>query len=547
MPQAITRFTVLMSSPSDTESECKAAESEIQAINRTHGGSTGIEFFPIDWRRDSRADSGDEPQALLNRQLVDGADIVLAILKERMGTPTKSYLSGTEEEIMLALDAGKKVLIYFWEPPADFRPKDGAQFDALRALKGRVERRTMYATFTDVTSLCDKVRHDFTKLLFELEESGSFAKPGLSLTSITAEGSIDVSEALAIPRIGSSRLNPEALDGLVSRCYGEAVRCQLKPMGSEASVVAAGVSGPTIPASPSSLKLSKSVFGPALDSIPVASIFPQALEPVEIPECDRAIVEKTLLSLDIAPHEDLFCLDHLKRSTLQDYMPYRSGEDNLVGSDESKEKYKLLNRLIRFCKCRHDYQTFLSSLDVFTGVHFALTNEGGGPAHHVLVELSIPLGVLVCPDGFPIPSPYFVANGLVTYEGVDAFVEHLYKLGESSSYRLYSDSRVLSESGIDAGPLRIPLTSSPYGKDAVNESDYRNTVEHLFDDYTFIVDNANKAIVVRLSFDVAQHCASYAFPTYLFVEDTEDVVVHYRITADEISKPVEGDLKISIE
>lgn len=41
-----------------------------------------------------------------------------------MGTPMKNRGSDVEEEIMFVLDAAKKVLIYFWDLPTDFKPSD---------------------------------------------------------------------------------------------------------------------------------------------------------------------------------------------------------------------------------------------------------------------------------------------------------------------------------------------------------------------------------------------------------------------------------------
>lgn len=134
MPKTLTRYTVLLSAPGDAAHECEIADEELQKITRTHSGETGIEFYPTDWRRDSRADSGDEPQKLLNKQIVEDADIILAIFKERFGTPTSQYGSGTEEEIMLGLEMGKTVLVYFWEPENGFVPRDSAQFAKIAEL-----------------------------------------------------------------------------------------------------------------------------------------------------------------------------------------------------------------------------------------------------------------------------------------------------------------------------------------------------------------------------------------------------------------------------
>lgn len=113
MPIALQSYAVLLSRPSDADQDAEMAAAAIEAVNRLHSRSTGIIFQLLDWKRDSYTDSGGEPQQLLNRQIVDDADIVLAIFREHMGTPTQRFDSGTEEEIMLALDAGKTVQVYF--------------------------------------------------------------------------------------------------------------------------------------------------------------------------------------------------------------------------------------------------------------------------------------------------------------------------------------------------------------------------------------------------------------------------------------------------
>lgn len=92
MPVSITRYKVLLSAPGDAKRFCDAADEEIVQVNRSLSETSGVELYPMDWRRDSRADSGDEPQALLNKQIVDNADIVLSIFYERFGTPRRLWV-----------------------------------------------------------------------------------------------------------------------------------------------------------------------------------------------------------------------------------------------------------------------------------------------------------------------------------------------------------------------------------------------------------------------------------------------------------------------
>lgn len=207
MPKALTRYTVLLSAPGDAARECDIADEELQKINRTHSGETGIEFYPTDWKRDSRADSGDEPQKLLNKQIVEDADIILAIFKERFGTPTSQYSSGTEEEIMLGFEMGKRVLVYFWEPGDGFTPSDVDQFAKIVELKQRLQNKTVYKTFGDDVKLGSSIRHDFTKMLFELEGGAISAKPQLTLAGIADDKEIAQGSAPLVYPIVLNRLN----------------------------------------------------------------------------------------------------------------------------------------------------------------------------------------------------------------------------------------------------------------------------------------------------------------------------------------------------
>lgn len=56
---------------------------------------------------------GGHPQDIINQQLVDQADIVIALFGSRLGQATHTALSGTAEEMTRANDAGKPVHVYF--------------------------------------------------------------------------------------------------------------------------------------------------------------------------------------------------------------------------------------------------------------------------------------------------------------------------------------------------------------------------------------------------------------------------------------------------
>ena len=65
---------------------------------------------------------GGDPQSIINRQLVDEADIVIELFHCRLGRPTSPSASGTVEEIDRSVERGAKVHVFFSEMPIPAMP-----------------------------------------------------------------------------------------------------------------------------------------------------------------------------------------------------------------------------------------------------------------------------------------------------------------------------------------------------------------------------------------------------------------------------------------
>lgn len=540
MPKALTRYTVLLSAPGDAAHECGVADNELQKINRTHSGETGIEFYPTDWRRDSRADSGDEPQKLLNRQIVEDADIILAIFRERFGTPTSQYGSGTEEEIMLGLEMGKTVLVYFWEPGIGFVPKDAAQFSKISDLKKRLQDKTVYKSFVDDTKLRSLIRHDFTKLLFELEGRTISPKPKLALAGISEYDEITQGSMSVVPSIVSNRLNPTAYDGAVRAAYEAALGIKLprkqeadRHSAEESSLTSAAIS----PALSAQLKELSAQLAPR------ASIFPS--NSIVVSQASRDLVVKELESLSLEIDEEIFNLGGLRESEQYIPMGINSSQKMLFGSDVEKQKYEALQTLIRKCELRRDFASFLRANTNVGAVSLAITNDGGSPAHHVNVDIEIPEAFCVQPLELVAPSDDLMAYGIATQEHCESIINHIFGIDETVGFKPYEESCVRTESGVRIPPTLInPSTNLLYGTRHLESTDFSDLIDYTFGDYKFIPNAKGHTVLVRLSFDRLQQCRSYAFPTRVLVRDVEMASIRYRITADELAETVEGELTV---
>ena len=105
-------LNLLISAPGDIPPESLAAiRKTINQWNHSYGQQFSLNVLPISWTEHAVAEFGDRPQALLNKQIVDDADLAIALFRDRLGTPTGEAESGTAEEIKVLAEAGKQIAI----------------------------------------------------------------------------------------------------------------------------------------------------------------------------------------------------------------------------------------------------------------------------------------------------------------------------------------------------------------------------------------------------------------------------------------------------
>ncbi|WP_304324913.1 DUF4062 domain-containing protein [Corynebacterium frankenforstense] len=150
-------MSVLIASPFDVAEFRDPVEKFIHEWNGENSAATGMVLLPWRWENDSYSQWGDHPQNILNKQGLDGSDIVIAIFGSRLGSPTENSLSGTVEEIKRAIDAGKPVHLYFFKG-ASPNDVDVNQLDGLRKFKKRMQGRGLFGEYEDVDTLIQYVR-----------------------------------------------------------------------------------------------------------------------------------------------------------------------------------------------------------------------------------------------------------------------------------------------------------------------------------------------------------------------------------------------------
>ena len=124
-------------------------------------------LLPARWETDAVPRLGGSGQSIINEQLVERADIIIALFDSRLGQATDEAVSGTAEEIQRANEAGKPVHVYFSEEPLP-RNVDEMQLAALRKFQASLKSQGLLGRYADPADLGYQVRsaveHDLEHL-----------------------------------------------------------------------------------------------------------------------------------------------------------------------------------------------------------------------------------------------------------------------------------------------------------------------------------------------------------------------------------------------
>jgi hypothetical protein len=161
MPYEATVFNVLIVSPGDVEDERQIVRDTIHEWNAAHSKFRHQILYPVGWDTHSHPAMSERPQGILNNQIVDDADLLIAVFWTRIGTPTGQAVSGSVEEIERHIKAGKPAMIYFSSVPVPQEKYADDQYRALKEIRDRWKNEGLIETFHSR----DELRHKLTRQL----------------------------------------------------------------------------------------------------------------------------------------------------------------------------------------------------------------------------------------------------------------------------------------------------------------------------------------------------------------------------------------------
>lgn len=165
--------SVLIASPGDTIEYRDAVEHALHQWNADRAKAAEVVLLPLRWEVNAVPVIADSPQAAINKQLLERADVVVGLFWARLGQATERHPSGTVEEILEAADAGKRVHVYFSNAPVPHTLLDPEELTRLATVKQELGRRALYAEFASGEDLKTRVRTAIESDLVELNLDGS--------------------------------------------------------------------------------------------------------------------------------------------------------------------------------------------------------------------------------------------------------------------------------------------------------------------------------------------------------------------------------------
>lgn len=158
-------FKVLISSPTDVQAEREIVVDLIREFNSLHSTLNKVVLLPVAWETHTYPLSGQRPQEIINKQIVDDSDLLVGIFWTRLGTPTGVSESGTVEEIERHLDKNKPAMLYFSQVPVVPTNLNLEQLEAVGRLKDKYKSMSLYAEYENLEKFKDSFRIHLTRII----------------------------------------------------------------------------------------------------------------------------------------------------------------------------------------------------------------------------------------------------------------------------------------------------------------------------------------------------------------------------------------------
>jgi hypothetical protein len=204
-------LTVCLCGPGDVSKEIAIAKEIVTNWNLNHADAFGWHIKHKHWMTDATPDMSLRGQEVINKQLIDTADIIVAIFWSRMGTSTGIATSGTEEEIRRGIALGKRVMVYFSDLAPLPQPADPTQISRLSNFRTLLLSQGLCWSFSSRQQFKVEFQWHLSRAIHDLISVAPTQKTAASSQSIVgnnniqAAGDVNVFKSPPRPRIIATR------------------------------------------------------------------------------------------------------------------------------------------------------------------------------------------------------------------------------------------------------------------------------------------------------------------------------------------------------
>jgi hypothetical protein len=156
---------VMIASPGDVAAERLGVRDAVHEWNAVHSEDKRVVLLPVGWETHGQPTMGDRPQAVINKQILRGCDVLVAVFWTRLGSPTGVFPSGTVEEMDEHVKAGKQAMVYFSSAPVRPDSVDDVQYKALLQFRSDCQNRGLIETYDSLGEFRDKFDRQLAQLV----------------------------------------------------------------------------------------------------------------------------------------------------------------------------------------------------------------------------------------------------------------------------------------------------------------------------------------------------------------------------------------------
>ncbi len=503
MSATVEQYTILISAPSDIteENEIKIVKNTIDKFNRIIGTKNGINLISKYWKEDAIPGMGDTPQNLLNKQIVDDSDAIITIFWTRFGSPTDSYNSGTEEEIMRLKNSSKQVFLYFSNCSLSPDSMNNEQYKKVVDFKERNKCNSLFFTYDDL--------YIFSELLYDHLINYFLT----SLKKPKKKGFFDIKSFI------NGKLDNKLIFYNTTYCESKFI----KDYKNNIINLFSSINKVNLVLSQAPMDINTAQTYQNLLGYPTKVRFSFSKK-IEQEISEYALINKIELS------SCFFDLGNLKEPQI-----VLVGFESIDGSDSEKNKYKLILQLYNKILILKGYLKYFSELDNYYCLDLIVLNTGELPDINLNITLFFPSNTFINIYKFPLPE-YPCIDELNDF-GTD-FIEQLimikenYQVNKYDSYNYYSTVKNF-----------IPDFLNRKSLDEIKEEEKDKYKQKLFEYFVYDYYVENDFEVIKFDIKYLKHNENMLFPTKLFFTSKVDKII-YEIRGENNPEIIKGDISV---